>query len=126
MNDGGITIDANDDQDKRRRVHRERLHEHDEFAHGIPRQPGHRTEPHHIGRDVDEGDEEIGDGEVENEEVDAGFSTSLSPHGEENDEIERHRENQDGGEGNDSYQIGQLESWCFRYAGIGIRRFREI
>ena len=87
VHDGGVAVEADHDQDERRRVHIERLDEHDDLAAGVSRQPLHRVEPHDVGRDVHERDQEIGDGEVHDQDIDARLVTSSPEDDDEDDDV---------------------------------------
>ena len=102
MDDGGVAIEADDDQDERRPVHIEGLDEHDDLATGIPGQPLHRVKPHHVRWDVNYRYQEISYGQVHDEDVDTGFMTSSSKDDDEDDHVERHGYQKDGRQGYDA------------------------
>ena len=71
VSDSEVTVEADRGEDERRQVEAERAEEHEDATGDVAGVPRHRQMPADLERHHDERDEEVGDGEVHDEEVDA-------------------------------------------------------
>ena len=87
MDDGDVAIQRDGHQEEGGQVEAEGPEEHADPAGDVPGIPGHGGVPDGLQRHEDEGHDQVCDGQVHNEDVDAGFKPLGPEEGDEDGEV---------------------------------------
>ena len=124
--DGEVPVQTDGDEDERRQIEAEGAEEHEDTTGGVARPPGNRHRPADLERHHDERHEEVGDGKVNEEEVDARTRMTVSRERQEDGQISDGCDRAEDSVDDDRHEVFLGEGQIRRKAEVARRRKRVV
>lgn len=106
VEDGGLSVQADDHGDEGARVHGHQLEEHEQPAGGVPGAPLHRDVPRRVHGHHDERHQQVRRGQVHDQDPDVGLALARPARGPQHQQVADGRERAQG-EGDDDAHFGR-------------------